>query len=138
MHYYLVLNYYLQSTHQLDSIYWYLLSDHSRNFQLYDLNLCLYHIIMIVSIAIHYDRNFGPKSQEPIARARCYLAEWMFLHTKYQTNFNREAIKLFKLPKTKNTSQKFTTIQTSINTIQQSKIPTGTLCNNCKFLMLKY
>ena len=53
---------------------------------------------MIVSIALYFGSNYGPASWEPPARARRFLAQWMYLHTNYQENFNKEALDLMNLP----------------------------------------
>ena len=52
---------------------------------------------MIVSIALHFGGNYGPASFEPIARAQCFLAQWMYQHTLYQEGWNKDAINLMSL-----------------------------------------
>ena len=39
---------------------------------------------MIISVALHFDGNYGSHSWEPPARAWYFLAQWMYLHTSYQ------------------------------------------------------
>ena len=41
---------------------------------------------MIVSVSFHFGGNYGPASWEPPACARCFLVQWMYLHTNYQEN----------------------------------------------------
>ena len=53
---------------------------------------------MIVSAALHFGGNYGPTSLEPPARARCFLAQWMYLHTNYQETLNEEALNLIYEP----------------------------------------
>ena len=61
-------------------------------------NVSLHDDKMIVSIALHFGGNYGPASFEPIARARCFLAQWMYQHTSHQEGHNKEAIDLMSLP----------------------------------------
>jgi len=61
-------------------------------------NVSIYNNMMIVAIALHFGSNFGPASWEPIARARCFLARWLFLNSTYQVELNKEALELFTLP----------------------------------------
>ena len=60
-------------------------------------NISLHRDKMIVSVALHFGENYGPASREPIARARCFLAQWMFKHTTYQEKTNSEVINLMTL-----------------------------------------
>ena len=53
---------------------------------------------MIVAVALHFGGNYGPASWEPIARARCFLAGWMYTHTHHQQDLNIDALDLFNLP----------------------------------------
>ena len=53
---------------------------------------------MIVSVALHFGGNYGLHSWESPARARCFLAQWMYLHTDYQEKLNEEALNLMELP----------------------------------------
>ena len=53
---------------------------------------------LIVSVALHFGGNYGPHSWEPPARARCFLAQWMYLNTDYQEAMNKEALDLMELP----------------------------------------
>jgi len=61
-------------------------------------NVSIYNNTMIVAIALHFGSNFGPASWEPIAQARCFLAQWLFLNCTYQIKLNQEALELFDLP----------------------------------------
>ena len=47
-------------------------------------NTSLHGNKMIVSVALHFGGNYGPHSWEPPARARCFLAQWMYINTVYQ------------------------------------------------------
>ena len=60
-------------------------------------NVSLHGNKIIVSVAIHFGGNYGPHSWEPPARARCFLAQWMYLHTDYQEKLNEEALNLMEL-----------------------------------------
>ena len=53
---------------------------------------------MIVIVALHFGGNYGPASWEPIARVRCFLAQWMYKNTYHQEELNNEALGLFELP----------------------------------------
>ena len=53
---------------------------------------------MIVSVALHFGGNYGPHSWEPPARARCFLAQLMYLNTDYQEEMNKEALDLIEVP----------------------------------------
>ena len=52
---------------------------------------------MIVAVALYFGGNYGQASWESIARARCFLARWMYKHTKHQEELNNNAHDLFHL-----------------------------------------
>ena len=61
-------------------------------------NVSLHRNKMIISVALHFGGNYGPASWEPPACVRCFLAQWMYLHTTYQNEkLNREANNLMDL-----------------------------------------
>ena len=60
-------------------------------------NVSLHGNKMIVSVALHFGGNYGPASWKPPAHARCFLAQWMYLHTTYQEKLNKEALNLMDL-----------------------------------------
>ena len=60
-------------------------------------NVSIYNNTMIASTACHFRGNFGPASWEPVARARCSLAKWLFMHAVYYKELNQELLILFKL-----------------------------------------
>ena len=74
---------------------------------------------MIVSVALHFGGNFGPHSWEPLARARCFLAQWMYLNTDYQEAMNKEALDLMELPD-KDDDMHACTIQPQIDKINST------------------
>ena len=59
---------------------------------------------IVVTVALHFGGNYGPASWEPIARATCFLAGWMYkhththTHTHHQERLNVDALNLFNLP----------------------------------------
>ena len=53
---------------------------------------------MTVAVALHFGGNYGTASWEPIARARCFLAGWMYRYTHHQQELNADAFVLFDLP----------------------------------------
>ena len=61
-------------------------------------NVSSYSNTMIASAACHFGGNFGPASWEPVARARCSLAKWLFMHAVYYKELNQESLTLFELP----------------------------------------
>ena len=61
-------------------------------------NVSLHDKKMIVSVPLHFGGSYGLASWEPIARALCFLAQWMFQHTSYQEQMNNEANDLMTLP----------------------------------------
>ena len=66
--------------------------------------------MMIVVVAFHFGGNFASESWKIITKVIYYISQWMYLHTKYQKNFNQEAIKLFNLHKTNNRNYKCTIV----------------------------
>lgn len=60
-------------------------------------NFSLYNNIMIASIALHFGSSWGPASWEPLARARCFISQWLFMHIDYQIKINQEALDLFTI-----------------------------------------
>ena len=53
---------------------------------------------MIASVALHFGGDYDPHSWKPTARARCFLTQWIYLHTSYQEVLNEEALDLMDLP----------------------------------------
>ena len=53
---------------------------------------------IIVSVAFHFGGSYGPASWESPACTRCFLAQWMYLHTNYQEKLNKETLNLMNLP----------------------------------------
>ena len=60
---------------------------------------------MIASTACHFGGNFGPASWKPLARARCTLAKWLFMHAVYYKELNEELLVLFELPSETHTTE---------------------------------
>ena len=71
-------------------------------------NVSIHGNKMIVAVGLHFDGNFGPASWKPIARARCFLAGWMYKHTHHQEELNKEVIDLFNLPDEEDLSEPYT------------------------------
>jgi hypothetical protein len=44
---------------------------------------------IMISTGMHFGGNFGPSNQEPVAWARCELAEHLFQHETYQIQLNK-------------------------------------------------
>ena len=61
-------------------------------------NVSIHSNKMSVTVALHFGGNYGPASWEPIARARFFLAGWMYKHTDHQEAINKKALNLFDLP----------------------------------------
>ena len=55
-------------------------------------NISIHNQVMILSVALHFDGNFGPASWEHISDGRSFLAVWLYNHCIYQTGLNKESL----------------------------------------------
>ena len=101
-------------------------------------NVKLHDNKMIVSIALHFRGNYGPASCEPIARAQCFLAQWMFQHAAYKDDLNEKVIDLMTLPTDSDTNDACIIRPQFINMNGTVKTPMEILYRSTKCLLTTY
>jgi hypothetical protein len=57
-------------------------------------NCILWGPFLVQSVGLHFGGTFCPASFEPLRRARCELAEFLFRHCTYQIALNKEVLEL--------------------------------------------
>ena len=100
-------------------------------------NISLYNNVMIASIALHFGFSWGPTSWEPLARATCFISQWLFLHTDYQININQEALDLFTIAANCSNTKEYCKIVPTIDQFNEKlQTMTATLFLNSEFLLM--